>query len=257
METSRPLVSIVTPTFNSEGTVQRTMESVLNQTYPRIEYIIADGDSHDNTMEIVNGYKDKFLAKGYSFKIVMGKDNGMYSGMNKGIKQATGEIIGIVNSDDFYEPSMVSAAVKAYIKRNFDLLYSHLNIVDENDKVLRVKRAKEMHRFFTTRNWNHPTTFVPKRIYDVRMYDESFQYYGDWDFVLWIFKHYRNIVVLPKPLSNFRLGGKTTHQNMKILNKKFAERFRGYKRNGYSRIYVFECLFMDYGKEIIMRILGK
>ena len=256
-EKKRPLVSIVTSTFNSEKTIRKTMESVLNQTYPRIEYIIADGDSHDNTLNIVGEYTELFREKGYTLQIITGKDTGIYAGMNKGIKQASGEIIGIVNSDDFYEKSIVSSAVNAYLKTNFDLLYSYLNIVDKNEKVLRVKKARRMQHFYTTRNWNHPTMFVPKRIYDVRMYDEQFQYYGDWEFVLWVFKHYSNIVVLKKPLSNFRLGGITTHQNLKILNKKFIERFRGYRGNGYSPLYVFECVFMDYGKETVMRILGK
>lgn len=257
MDKKMPLVSIVTSTYNSEKTVRKTIESVLNQTYPRIEYIIADGDSQDNTMRIVEEYRCKFTEKGYLFKVVAGKDSGMYAGMNKGIRQATGQLVGIVNSDDFYELSAVAGVVKIYKKTGFHMLYSYLNIVDENDKVLWVKKAKKMSRYFTTRNWNHPTMFIPKRIYDERMYDETFQYYGDWDFVLWMLKHYDNIVIVGKPLSNYRLGGKTNHQNLKILNKKFLERLRAYRNNRYSRFYIFECLFMDYGKEIVMRVLGK
>ncbi len=257
MSGNDPLVSIVTPTFNSAETIQRTMESVLAQSYKRIEYIVADGDSTDCTMDIVSRYKNRFEKKGYAVKIIRGKDGGMYSGMNKGICQAEGEIIGIVNSDDFYEPDMVAAAVKVYKKYNFDLFYSDLNVVDENGRRIRIKKAGKMRNFYTTRHWNHPTAFIPKRVYDIRMYDESFQYYGDWDFMLWVFKNFDRIAVVHKPLSNFRLGGRTTHQNLKILNKKFAERYRAYRNNGYSRLYLFECAMMDYGKEAVMRMLGK
>ncbi len=257
MNKNAPLVSIVTPTFNSEKTIRKTMDSVLVQSYRKIEYIIADGDSKDSTMDIVNEYRVRFEKKGYSIKIIRGRDGGMYSGMNKGIRLAAGEIIGIVNSDDFYEPDTVSTVVRVYNKTNFDLFYADLNIVDKHGNVMHTKKAEKMRKFCTTRYWNHPTTFVPKRLYDIRMYDESFQYYGDWDFVLWVFKNFKHIMVLHKPLSNFRLGGKTTHRNIKILHKKFIERYRGYRNNGYSRLYFFECVMMDYGKEIVMRILGK
>ncbi len=251
----RPLVSIITATFNSEKTIRKAIESVLVQDYSRIEYIVADGESNDRTLEIAESYRDKFNQRGFGFRILSSSDTGIYAGMNKGISVANGELIGIVNSDDYYSPSIVRTAVKAYLKTGFDLFYAGINIVDGNGCFIRCKKPKRMRHYFTTRNWNHPTTFVPKRIYNIRAYDESFQYYGDWDFVLWVFKHFNNIVVYNRLLSNYRIGGKTTKQGFQKLKEKCRERYRGYRNNGCSRLYFMECILMDYGKEIVMRMM--
>ena len=257
MNNSNPLVSIVTSTFNSEKTIRCAMESVLNQTYPYIEYIIADGMSTDSTLSIVEEYKDKFESKGYIFRWVSGKDSGIYGGMNKGIRIATGEIVGIVNSDDFYEPNAVENVVTAYKDSNFDLIYGNISIVDANGKTVGIKKSKKMKHLLSTRYWNHPSTFVSQRLYKERLYDESFKYYADWDFILWVHRNYKNIVVIDKLISNFRLGGATTRTDLSTANLKCKERFRAYVNNEYSKLYMFECIFMDYGKEVIMRIMGK
>ncbi len=248
-----PIVSIITSTYNSSKTVKKTMESVLNQTYSNLEYIIADGASADNTLEIAESYRVKFEEKGIKFKIVSGPDSGIYSGMNKGIALAEGEIIGLVNSDDWYELNVVEEIVKCYKETKFDVCYCDVNVVDGVGKVS-LKHSKRMKKYFTTRKWNHPTTFITKEIYDIRKYDESFRYYADWDMMLWIFKNYKNIQVINKPLSNFRIGGLTTSKSFKVAGKKMKERYKAYRNNGYSRLYFFECLFMDYAKEIILRL---
>ncbi len=96
----KPKVSIVTPCLNSEKTIRDTIESVLYQTYKNIEYIIVDGSSTDNTVKIIKEYLPKFHGR---MKFVSEKDNGIYNAMNKGIKMSSGNIIGIINSDDYYE----------------------------------------------------------------------------------------------------------------------------------------------------------
>ena len=95
------LVSIITVCYNSAQTIHKAIESVLNQTYSNIEYTIVDGLSKDNTMEIAESYADAFREKGYTFRIVSEKDNGIYDAMNKGIRMASGELIGMINSDDW------------------------------------------------------------------------------------------------------------------------------------------------------------
>jgi len=256
-DSREPLVSIVTSTFNSSRTAGRAIESVLGQTYSNIEYIIADGESSDNTLEIAESYRPQFEKRGFKYIILCSRDSGMYAGMNKGIEAASGKLVGMVNSDDCYEPQIVETAVEEYKKKKFDLFYADVNIIDENGRKLTEKKAKRMRYFFTTRHWNHPTTFVPKRIYNIRKYDETFQYYADWDFVLWIFKNSRNIAVINRPLSNFSLGGKTTRQGIRTLKKKYAERRQGYRNNGYSKLYSVECFFMEFVKEAVVRILSK
>ncbi|MEM5831420.1 MAG: glycosyltransferase family 2 protein, partial [Candidatus Aenigmatarchaeota archaeon] len=111
-------ISIITPSFNSEKTIEETIKSVLSQTYNDIEYLIIDGGSRDRTLEIVDKYKDKIS------KIVSEPDKGIYDGMNKGIKLATGEIVGILNSDDLYfDESVIENVMKAFKENQIDCLW--------------------------------------------------------------------------------------------------------------------------------------
>ena len=105
-------VSIVTVCFNSEKTIRDTIESVLSQDYPNIEYLIIDGLSDDNTSNIINQYRGSIA------KVISEPDNGIYDAMNKGIEHATGDVIGILNSDDFFENSFVVSDVMDHFKSN-------------------------------------------------------------------------------------------------------------------------------------------
>ena len=105
---SRPLISIITVCYNSENTIQKTIESITNQTYQNIEYIIIDGKSTDRTLEIINNNKGKIS------KIVSEKDNGIYDAFNKGLKLYTGDLVGFVNSDDILTPNAIEILVRYY-----------------------------------------------------------------------------------------------------------------------------------------------
>lgn len=106
-------VSIITVCYNSQATIENTIKSVISQTHSDIEYIIVDGKSGDNTLEIVNKYQDKIA------KVISEPDQGIYDAMNKGIKVATGDIVGILNSDDYYVDSeVVSHIVKAFDEKS-------------------------------------------------------------------------------------------------------------------------------------------
>ena len=112
------LVTIITVSYNSEKTIAKTIESVLNQTYSDIEYIIVDGASKDGTVKISESFIEKFNEKeGRTLEIVSEPDKGMYDALNKGAKMATGEIVGQINADDWYEPDAVEKMVKFYKKR--------------------------------------------------------------------------------------------------------------------------------------------
>ena len=107
-------ISIITATFNRAYVIKDCIESVLRQKYTDYEYIIVDGASKDNTVEIVNEYRQAFADKNYRYRIISEKDNGIYDAMNKGIRMATGDIVGIINSDDWYEPDALETVARTY-----------------------------------------------------------------------------------------------------------------------------------------------
>lgn len=158
-----PLVTIVTVAFNSEKTIEKTIKSVLNQTYPKIEYLIIDGKSGDQTVEIAKTYEEQALKKGYSYRIVSEKDRGIYDAMNKGIALAKGEIMGFINSDDWYEKDAVALSVKTMLKKQCDITFGDIAIHKADGSRI-VKRAK-LSRYETSRHWNHPTMFVKTSVY--------------------------------------------------------------------------------------------
>ncbi|MCI8966553.1 MAG: glycosyltransferase [Lachnospiraceae bacterium] len=155
------VVSIVTVCHNSEKTIRDTIDSVLNQTYPNLEYIIIDGKSTDSTVNIIQEYCQKFNDRDKGYRYVSESDEGIYDAMNKGIHMACGELVGIINSDDWYEPEAVECAVRHYIQQPYDLFYADLRIV--GGKRCFVKRARNS-SWVSSRYWNHPTTFIPKRL---------------------------------------------------------------------------------------------
>ena len=144
-------ISIITVVYNNEKTIQDAMQSVLGQTYKNIEYVIIDGSSKDNTVNLIKEYKDQL---GH---FVSEKDNGLYDAMNKGIQACTGDVIGILNSDDLYQDSQVIAAVMEEFKNDkvLDIVYGDLVYVKSNDTntIVRNWKSKEYYkRFFENAN---------------------------------------------------------------------------------------------------------
>ena len=114
-----PFVTIVTVCYNSESTIRKTIESVLRQTYTNIEYVVIDGNSQDKTLDIIREYQECFKGR---MKLVSEPDEGIYDAMNKGIRLAEGELIGILNSDDHYEENAVEEIVKAWDRKGMQIL---------------------------------------------------------------------------------------------------------------------------------------
>lgn len=234
-------VSIITVCYNSEAVIENTMKSVLYQDYDNIEYIIIDGKSTDSTMQIIAKYKVLFDKRRIEIKVISEPDNGIYDAMNKGILMATGNIIGLINSGDWYEKDAISTMIDYYNKYKFDMFYADLRILRKGKCM--VKRAK-LQNYITTRDWNHPTTFITKETY------ENFKYacngiYDDWDLVLRIRRSGRKIVVCNKILANFTFGGISNKKSIKHAWRRFRERYKIYLDNGYSRWYIFECILME------------
>ncbi|MDY0277003.1 MAG: glycosyltransferase family 2 protein [Acholeplasma sp.] len=242
-------VSIITVSFNSEKTIGRTIESVLYQTYSNIEYIIIDGLSNDSTLDIANSYREKFAEKEMEYKVVSAKDQGIYDAMNKGIKMATGHIVGIINSDDWYENIAVETMLKSYTLFNFDIMYGGLNIVRDNKKNI-IKKARLM-KFMSTRHWNHPTMFVKRNVYTELGLYKLDNIYADWDFFLRAKKANLSIYIVEDVLANFSTNGVSHRKSIRDFRNRLVSRYKCYRQNNYSVLYSFESLAMEIIKLIM------
>ena len=201
-------VSILTVVYNGAATIRHSIESVLGQDYPDIEYIIVDGNSKDGTQDIVRSYGDKIA------RFLSEPDAGIYDAMNKGIQLATGDVIGILNADDFYAyPSVVSEVAEVLASSNADASYGDLEYIDANDAtVVRRKWVSGAYKVGAFLNgWMppHPTFFVRKEVYNTHGHFRlDLGSAADYELML-RFVHRENIklVYLPKVLVKMRAGG--------------------------------------------------
>jgi len=238
-------VSIITVMLNSEKTIAKTIECRLSRTYTNLEYIIIDGLSNDSTINIAESYRPKFQAKGISYQIVSEPDRGMYDALNKGIKLASGLIIGSINSDDWYEPIAVETVVETYKKKPFEMFYADLRIIDRSKEW--VKKAK-LKRIISSRYWNHPTTFIAKEVYNKYQYKlESM--YDDFDLMIRIRKDKKNRVAIANiPIANFAFGGMSTRKNFDQTIRRIIARYQIYRNNEMSRFYILDCIAVEFAK---------
>lgn len=243
-----PLVTIVTVAYNSEKTIEKTIKSVLNQTYPRIEYLIIDGKSSDKTVEIAESYRGQALEKGYSYRIISEKDRGIYDAMNKGIAMAEGEIMGFINSDDWYEKDAVALSVKTMLKKQCDITFGDI-VIHKADGSRIVKKAK-LSRYETSRHWNHPTMFVKTAVYREFPFRQK-GIHDDYRAYLAMKKAGKKIQVINRVLADFSMGGASNKRSLKLSVKRIKDRYGCYRDNGYSRLYLMECILMEAGKFIL------
>lgn len=197
------LVTVITPCFNSERTIQKTIESVLHQTYREIEYLIIDGASSDRTVEIAESYETAFEGRLHIFSE---KDEGIYYAMNKGIGLAQGEIIGIVNSDDYYEPDAVEHMVKNRSNSPYQILYGFERILKDGQETSVVINH---HMNLPNQMITHPTCFVTKKLYeDKGVFNTNYRYSADYEFMLRMY-HDKQVEFTPvyELISNYALGG--------------------------------------------------
>lgn len=244
------LFSIITICLNSEKEIRKTIESVLSQTYPEIEYIIKDGASSDRTVEIANEYKELFRKKGYIFKIISEKDYGIYDAMNSGIHFANGELVGMINAGDWYEPNMVEMAVCAYTESPYDIFFSNINLYRENGKCI-LKRAR-LDIFPSSRHWNHPTMVVKRTVYDELGLFRNEGIYDDFDFYLRARRANKKIKVCDIVLAGFVMGGASNSKSLSKSIGRLHDRYQCYRNNGYSRLYIIECIAMETAKMLLV-----
>ena len=180
-------ISIITVTYNSESTIAMTMESILSQTYSNIEYILIDGQSKDNTIKIVKTYEDQFKGK---MRWISEPDKGIYDAMNKGICMASGDIIGILNSDDIYvDKYVIQDIVQAFEKYPIECLYGNLYFVHNNNmnKIIRTWEGSQYIPGSFSKGWHpaHPTFYTKKQCYlKYGLYDCSIKVSADFELML-------------------------------------------------------------------------
>lgn len=225
-------VSIITVSFNSAKTIADTIESVLSQDFPDIEYIIVDGNSSDDTVKIIRQYEHRIS------KWISEQDEGMYDAMNKGIAMATGDVIGILNSDDIYMNNHVISELMALMQeKNAQVVFADLILVDQNDnsKVLRYYDSGQFHPDKFRFGWMpaHPTVFVRRELYQaVGPFSTTYQIAADYEMLIRMLAIQRaSYAYLPKPVVRMRSGGASTAGISRnwILN---TEIVRACKENG-------------------------
>lgn len=196
-------VSIITVCYNSEATISRTIESVLKQSYTNIEYVIVDGQSKDNTGTIIEEY---YNCNRQRMKYISEPDKGIYDAMNKGISMCTGELIGILNSDDFYEADAVENVIKAMKNEPYQVLYGFVRAIKNN---VEFSIDRQSHLFLNERMIGHPACFVTKKIYDdLGGFDLRYISVADYDFMLRIsLNPMVHFIPVDALITNFTLGG--------------------------------------------------
>lgn len=244
---NNPLVSIITVCYNSEKYIEDTILSVMKQSYKNLQYIIVDGLSTDRTMEIVNKYKTIY---NNSIQAISEKDAGIYDAMNKGIELAGGDIIGILNSDDYYvDENVIQRVVDEFLISQYDCVYGDLDFVDANNKEKIVRVWKTSKGDFK-KGWNppHPTSFITKSAYKkFGLYKKDYKISSDYDLL------YRMIEIggishshIPQKLVHMRVGGAST---------------RGIKSNIIASFEIYKTLVENKQKWtlfiIIRRLLAK
>ena len=201
-------VSIVTICYNNGESIKQTIDSVLSQDYHNIEYVIIDGASTDSSMEVISSYGERIA------KVISEPDKGIYDAMNKGVDNCTGDIVGLVNSEDMLNsPDCISEIVKVYKETGADIVYGDLIVVkpEAQDKVIRYWRTGEFNRDAFRKGWMSPhmATYIKKSLYDKHGgFRLDMKISADYELMLrFMYKHNAKCVYLPKIVIKMLAGG--------------------------------------------------
>ena len=229
-------ITIITVSFNSALTIRDTIESVLSQTYQDIEYIIVDGESTDNTVEIIQTYESNFNGR---LSWISEPDKGLYDAMNKGIRMATGDVIGIINSDDFYHRNDIIEKIALSFIKNSEIqaTFGDVRFVKPNnlDNTVRYYRAKNfnVNRFRFGFMPPHPTFFTYKENFEkFGYYQTDYKIAADYELLIrFLYTNGLKYKYLPLDIMKMRTGGASTEslKSNLVLNQEIV---RACKENG-------------------------
>lgn len=242
-------ISIITATYNSALTVKDTFESVLSQTYEDIEYIVVDGVSKDNTVDIIKEYEPRFNGR---MHWVSEKDKGLYDAMNKGIAMATGDVIGILNSDDFYTSDDILATIAVSMSdNNIDAVYGDIHFVNDDN-------LKKCVRYYSSAIFKrslmriglmpaHPSFYCKREVYTkYGTFDTCYKIGADFESLLrYIYVNRINTKYIKKDFVTMRTGGASTN-GFKSRLQIMKDHLRAMKANGVYSNFLFLCMRYPY-----------
>ncbi|MFT5705904.1 MAG: glycosyltransferase [Oceanospirillaceae bacterium] len=224
-------VSIITATYNSALTIADTLASLEQQTYDNIEYIIIDGASKDNTLDVVRQQCTRVTT------IISEPDKGIYDALNKGIQAATGDIVGFLHSDDLFAYSdAVNDIVKQFQNTQSDAVYGDLQYVskDDTDHVIRLWKSGDYQRSNLKRGWMppHPTFYMKRELYEkFGLFDLNFKIAADYDSLLrYLWTNEAQLAYVPKVIMKMRVGG-ASNRSLKNIIQKTKEDITALKKN--------------------------
>lgn len=225
-------ISVITACYNSAATIEDTLRSVCEQDYPDIEYIIVDGESKDDTLAIVEKYRSRIT------RVESGRDGGIYFALNKGISLATGDVIALLHSDDFYaDKSVLRRVAQTFAKENCDSVYGDLHYVDQHDtsRIVRRWQSGPYKPGLFRKGWMppHPAFFLKRSCYEkYGVFNTTFRTAADYELMLrMLHKHHVSTHYLPETLVKMRMGG-ASNASFKARVKANREDRRAWTVNG-------------------------
>jgi glycosyltransferase involved in cell wall biosynthesis len=241
-------ISIITPTFNSQSTIFDCMSSLNNQSYKNFEQIIVDSNSTDRTLSLIKTFNYNILLKSES-------DNGIYDAMNKGLNLASGDVIGILNSDDLYYSNLIleTVAHEFYLNKDLDIIYGNIVYVKKKNTNQIIRKWISMpyySKFFEDGNVPpHPSLFLRKEVYQkVGLFNLDFKFAADYEFMLRLFKkHYFISKFININFVKMRLGGATNNSFINIIIQNIEIK-KSWKINN------FKMPFLFFLKKLILKI---
>lgn len=230
-------ISVITICYNSAHSIGDAIQSVLAQTYPNVEYIVVDGKSKDTTVEVIKSFES-----GIS-KFVSEPDKGIYDALNKGIKMATGDVIGFMHSDDLYANNEILTKVAAlFEKEKTDSVYGDLEYVykDDTSKVLRYWKSGTFSISKLRMGWMppHPTFYVRREVYEkYGLFNINLKISADYDTMLrFLGKHRITTAYLPEVMVRMRVGG-ASNRSLKNIIRKSKEDYQAIKDNSFGSVF--------------------
>lgn len=248
-------ISLITTTYNSEQTLKNTFESVLHQTYKDIEYIVVDGNSHDSTLNIIKEYEPLFEGR---MHWISESDKGIYDAMNKGIRMATGALVGFINSDDFLSaPDVVEKQIELLENAKADAVYADVCYVDFND-------TNKIYRYYSSSNFRrwkikiglipaHPTFYCKKEIYNkLGLFDINYGIAADFECLL-RFIYINNIKTVYNPIQvvTMRTGG-ISSSGIQSWKQIMQEHLEAFKEHGiYTNVFFLSLRYFGKVTDLI------